>query len=136
MDEVLDKEGVGIRDKLKVKVGNGSKTRFWHDVWVDQSPLKDRFPAIFALAKNKSGWVADYIVDRESRIQWAWDWLRAPMSTSEWAQVGSLMALLHQTPITEAMDQWIFENDSGDPFSVKELRNQLLRYCRSTFSME
>lgn len=34
-------------------VGNGKRVRFWKDIWCDSASFKDRFPLIFAIAKNK-----------------------------------------------------------------------------------
>ncbi|XP_021980661.1 uncharacterized protein LOC110876808 [Helianthus annuus] len=125
MDEVLVKEGISIKNKLRVKVGDGSGTRFWKDVWIGQSTLKGSYPAIYQLAKNKNGLVADCFLGRNN-TQWAWDWLRNPASVSEWVQTGSLLTVLHQTQISDSKDQWNFENSEGVPFSVKDVRKQLV----------
>ena len=40
-------------------VGNGRKTKFWHDVWCKDAPLKDFFPSFFFLASNKEACVVN-----------------------------------------------------------------------------
>jgi hypothetical protein len=42
-----------------VEVGDGSRTRFWHDIWCGDRPLKDSFPELFCLARNRDAMVAD-----------------------------------------------------------------------------
>ena len=37
-----------------VSVGDGMTCSFWHDVWVDDEPLADRFPALFSHCTDKS----------------------------------------------------------------------------------
>lgn len=36
-----------MESDLSVKISNGNKTKFWHDGWSDQSPLKEQFPYLF-----------------------------------------------------------------------------------------
>jgi hypothetical protein len=35
------------------KVKDGSQTRFWIDNWLENKPLKDRFPALFNIGRRK-----------------------------------------------------------------------------------
>jgi len=36
-----------------VEVGDGSRTRFWHDVWCGDRSLKDTFPGLLCYARNR-----------------------------------------------------------------------------------
>ncbi|KAJ0550665.1 hypothetical protein HanRHA438_Chr07g0311711 [Helianthus annuus] len=38
---------------LSLPIGDGGKTMFWMDNWVEGGPLWRRFPAVFARVKNK-----------------------------------------------------------------------------------
>ncbi|KAL6327375.1 hypothetical protein AAG906_018977 [Vitis piasezkii] len=42
-----------------IHIGNGRRTRFWWDMWVGDSKLKDLFPLLFRIAANNSAIVAD-----------------------------------------------------------------------------
>jgi hypothetical protein len=42
-----------------VQVGDGFLTRFWHDILCGDSLLKDSFPELFCLARNRDATVAD-----------------------------------------------------------------------------
>ena len=35
--------------KTSIRIGNGRRTRFWWDIWVGDSKLKDLFPLLFKL---------------------------------------------------------------------------------------
>ena len=41
------------------RIGNGRRTRFWWDIWVRDSKLKDLFPLLFRIATHNSVVVAD-----------------------------------------------------------------------------
>jgi len=40
------------------KVLDGSQIRFWFDTWLGNKPLKDKFPALFNIARRKQDSVA------------------------------------------------------------------------------
>lgn len=45
---------------LRVVIGNGSKTRFWKDIWCDEQPLQRVYPLVFSLASDLDAFVHDY----------------------------------------------------------------------------
>ena len=60
---VTDTYGVGVwrttrklwqlmKDNICLKVGNGAKTKFWRDRWLDQTPLNEAFPDLFLICVN------------------------------------------------------------------------------------
>jgi hypothetical protein len=46
---------------LHFEVGDGTKTRFWTDIWCGTCSLKDGFPELFCMARNKEALVRDHI---------------------------------------------------------------------------
>jgi hypothetical protein len=46
---------------LRYEVGDGSRTRFWHDLWCGDTVLKEVFPDLFGIARVKDASVADTI---------------------------------------------------------------------------
>jgi hypothetical protein len=46
---------------LKYEVGDGSKIRFWHDLWCGYQPLNVNFSEIISIARCKEAWVADHM---------------------------------------------------------------------------
>lgn len=49
----IDKLDVGFTNSFLKEVGNGENTRFWDDVWVGNCRLRDKFPRLFRLERNK-----------------------------------------------------------------------------------
>jgi len=52
---------VGAENVTK-KVGDGSKTLFWHESWLGDEVLKNCFSRLFNLALEKSVFVADMVL--------------------------------------------------------------------------
>jgi hypothetical protein len=44
---------------VKRSMGNSASTSFWLDIWVGNSPLKDRFPRLYSISNKKDAMVAD-----------------------------------------------------------------------------
>jgi hypothetical protein len=55
---------------IKFGVGDGSRIRFWHDIWCGEQPLKEAFPDFFQIASNKEAWVKDHLQMVNNVIQW------------------------------------------------------------------
>jgi hypothetical protein len=47
------------------KVGNGRKTKFWHDVWLEDVPLRISYHELFQISRDPKAMVADLVVDGE-----------------------------------------------------------------------
>ena len=50
--------------------GEGSKVRFWDDVWCGDSPLKVAFPGLFNIASFKEASIADNVERSNGATQW------------------------------------------------------------------
>ncbi|WMV15373.1 hypothetical protein MTR67_008758 [Solanum verrucosum] len=48
-----------LEANLHIKVGDGKRTRFWWDVWIKQTPLKDMFRHLFILCTNSEAMISD-----------------------------------------------------------------------------
>uniref|UniRef100_A0A2N9IM68 30S ribosomal protein S13, chloroplastic n=1 Tax=Fagus sylvatica TaxID=28930 RepID=A0A2N9IM68_FAGSY len=58
---IFSKYGNSHGDWTIREVGDGSKTRFWTDIWCGTCSLKDGFPELFCMARNKEALVRDHI---------------------------------------------------------------------------
>nr|GEZ97787.1 RNA-directed DNA polymerase, eukaryota [Tanacetum cinerariifolium] len=45
----LKNKGINLLDFMHVKLGNGDKTAFWEDIWIEGKALKNRYPRIYSL---------------------------------------------------------------------------------------
>ncbi|KAK1288774.1 hypothetical protein QJS10_CPB19g00248 [Acorus calamus] len=50
----------GFMDAIRWKVGDGRSTSFWHDVWLGDCTLKERFPGLYRLSRDRDGTVASF----------------------------------------------------------------------------
>ncbi|GJS15443.1 RNA-directed DNA polymerase, eukaryota [Tanacetum coccineum] len=46
--------GIDLYSFMQKKLGDGSNTFFWEDVWCENTVLKDKFPRLYALELNKN----------------------------------------------------------------------------------
>jgi len=51
-------------------VGDGIRTKFWHDLWCGNTVLKEAFPVLFGIARVKDVSVADNMEVLGCSIQW------------------------------------------------------------------
>jgi hypothetical protein len=58
-------------------LGNGSRIRFWDDVWCGEVPLKEAFPVLYDIACDKDAHVADHLVVVSGSYQWDVSFFRA-----------------------------------------------------------
>ena len=53
-----------------MKIGDGSKARFWEDWWCGEIPLSSSFPSLYRLANSKGAKVAEFLVASGSGKSW------------------------------------------------------------------
>jgi hypothetical protein len=46
----------------RLTFGNGSRIRFWDDVWYGETPLNEAFPGLYGIARDKDVLVATHLV--------------------------------------------------------------------------
>ncbi|GKV52698.1 hypothetical protein SLEP1_g59269 [Rubroshorea leprosula] len=59
IDKVSDRATMCFSNGFTHQLGDGSKTSFWKDIWLESSPLKHEFPRLFSLTLDKELLVAD-----------------------------------------------------------------------------
>ncbi|KAK1313475.1 hypothetical protein QJS10_CPA06g01301 [Acorus calamus] len=50
----------GFMDAIWWKVGDGRSISFWHDVWLGECTLKEHFPGVYRLSRDRDGTVASF----------------------------------------------------------------------------
>ncbi|GJW30930.1 hypothetical protein Tco_0047805 [Tanacetum coccineum] len=55
----MSRKGLNLLSYAKLKVGDGTNTLFWNDVWLAESPLNLCYPRLFALEDDKLVLVSD-----------------------------------------------------------------------------
>jgi hypothetical protein len=93
-----------LRDVTK-KLGNGLHTCFWSDVWVGETPLKDRFPRLFSISTQKEVSVAGVRKNINGTSSWDLNWRRR-FFVWEHDLYNELLDLINPVTLVEDSDSW------------------------------
>ncbi|GKD83102.1 RNA-directed DNA polymerase, eukaryota [Tanacetum coccineum] len=117
----LNVRGIDLVSHCKKRVGDGLNTSFWHDNWIDDLPLKQKFPRVYALESNKLCTVAD----KRLAIDLDLSFRRNIQGGVESQQYWQLHALICSFIFLNSKDRWVLDlNESGD-FLVKDVRSMI-----------
>nr|XP_043639112.1 uncharacterized protein LOC122610185 [Erigeron canadensis] len=106
------------------KVGNGSCTKFWNDIWCGDSPLAARFPRLYALQLDKNCSISDCW----DYMGCKWNWRRDIRSGCEQDQLNQLLGLLPSVLDIDGMDTWTWNLNGKTEFSIAQIRQCLDHY--------
>ncbi|KAJ0550121.1 putative RNA-directed DNA polymerase [Helianthus annuus] len=122
------KYGIMVGNKLVSNVGNGKKTMFWVDSWINGEPLKDRFPLLYQLVKNKKAKVWDCYRGCMGGLIWDWEWNRTPINEDEKSEMEALNTLLSQQAISDGDDKWRWKDEMDKGYTVRRIRQELSKF--------
>jgi hypothetical protein len=82
----------------RLMLGNGSRIRFWDDVWCGEVPLKEAFPVLYDIACDKDAHVADHLVVVSRSYQWDVSFFR---TAHDWEVnvLASFFSMLYSTRV-------------------------------------
>ncbi|GKB63531.1 putative RNA-directed DNA polymerase, eukaryota, reverse transcriptase zinc-binding domain protein, partial [Tanacetum coccineum] len=103
---------------MHVKLGNGDKTVFWEDIWIDGKTLKNRFPRIYSLESCKLITVGAKLAQPSLEYSFR----RNPRGGVEQDQFNELSALVHDVSLIPMSDRWKWDLESSGDFSVASVR--------------
>jgi len=110
-----------VSHQSMVLIGNGKRTVFWHDTWLANYCLGDRFPTLYHLSNDK-----DANIDKMGMwddFEWIWffSWTR-PLRGRNIGLLEQLYAVLSTVHLdNEADDRLIWKDNKSGRFSVKSL---------------
>ncbi|GJS45942.1 hypothetical protein Tco_0596063 [Tanacetum coccineum] len=110
----LKTKGINLLDCMHVKLGNGDKTIFWEDIWIDGKTLKNRFPRIYSLESCKLITVGAKLAQPSLEYSFR----RNPRGGVEQDQFNELSALVHDVSLIPMSDRWKWDLESSGDFSV------------------
>ncbi|GJX77350.1 hypothetical protein Tco_0324161 [Tanacetum coccineum] len=102
----------------KIKLGNGDKTVFWEDIWIDGKTLKNRFPRIYSLESCKLITVGAKLAQPSLEYSFR----RNPRGGVEQDQFNELSVLVHDVSLIPMSDRWKWDLESSGDFSVASVR--------------
>lgn len=65
LQKAISKEWVFFNSTISFVIGDGSRVKFWKDIWCSEEPLSEMFPNLFALIEAKEATVAYLWEQRE-----------------------------------------------------------------------
>jgi hypothetical protein len=118
--EVLGTFGVGVWKHIRrewdkfsnfvhFEVGDGSHVSFWHDWWCGEKSLKQCFPDLFSIVRNKDAMVAKNLVVQNGVIQWNVI-LTRPIQEWEMEMILSFFARLYSNSVRHTEDDRLIWN--------------------------
>jgi hypothetical protein len=127
-------ENLGINwfsQNVSKKVGNGAQTNFWVDRWIGEIPLKDRFPRLFSISRQKEATVAEIWDLGSDDFKWRLLWRRRLFVWEE-NVVEELKGVLNEATVSAEVDCWSWRPDKNNIFHCKF--NIQANYAAATFS--
>ncbi|XP_071727819.1 uncharacterized protein [Rutidosis leptorrhynchoides] len=108
-------------NSLKICIGDGKMSKFWHDTWIGDIPFASRFNQLFLIDINQDSSVAS----RFDGNSWKWFWRRTPRRGIESTQLTELLSLLDSVTLTNVPDYRAWLVDSSQVFSVSSARRMI-----------
>ena len=113
------KEALFLRNHCSVKIGDGSKARFWEDWWCGEAPLCSSFPSLYRLANSKGAKVAEFWVASGSGEGWNFSFGRH-FHDWELEEVQGFLATVNPQSINHNLtDRFWWKKEKNGSFSIK-----------------
>nr|GEW19668.1 RNA-directed DNA polymerase, eukaryota [Tanacetum cinerariifolium] len=114
---ILKTQGVDFSSHCKIRVGNGSNTSFWKDLWIGDSRLCLAFPRLYALKNNK-----DCTLAVKMNGTFVSTFRRDVRGGLESTQLSQLLDLLDSVVLSNSDDRWVWDLNGEGIFQVKDAR--------------
>jgi hypothetical protein len=106
------------------RLGTGDRILFWHEKWVGDSPLRDKFPRLFSLSSQKEATVREIWCDDGDVGRWSLMWRRDCFQW-ELELVNQLLQILDTVLFKDVGDSWGWTLSGEDSFTVKSAYSML-----------
>ncbi|XP_071712770.1 uncharacterized protein [Rutidosis leptorrhynchoides] len=103
--------GLITKNPIRVKIGNGRTTRFWHDTWLGEQPLRCHFNRLFHLDVDLNFCVADI----RHNEYWNWNWQRHNIGGRNERALVDLIDMLGNVNCSHEVDTrtWVISNSGS-----------------------
>jgi hypothetical protein len=103
---------------VRKKVCRGDSTLFWEDQWVDNQPLRQKFPRLFGISNQKQEVIQNMGSVIEGRWHWDLSWRRNRFEWEE-EQFRNLCDVISSFFPGTVDDSWTWLGDGVQGFTVK-----------------
>jgi hypothetical protein len=126
-------EGLGsFSQHVKYEVGDGTRIRFWKDLWCGESTLQEAFPELYRIARDKDALVSVHFQVRNDQIHWSLDFVRAAQDW-ELESIASFLDLLYSTKVRGSGADMLWLHSPQKGFTVRSFYRVLSRIGGCSF---
>ncbi|XP_021979758.1 uncharacterized protein LOC110875870 [Helianthus annuus] len=118
IEKDFEMTNLSLNKYLIANIGNGCKAKFCLDTWVGNGPLKERFPALYALARNNNCKVSEFWRRIGEIEMWDWVWHRGIRNDEERDQHLELIEVLKDQRLKESEDTWKWKTRPNEEMTV------------------
>ncbi|GJV69854.1 hypothetical protein Tco_1485363 [Tanacetum coccineum] len=116
--KIFERSGFDFSLHFKKRIGDGSCTSFWYDIWLADAPLCVQFPRLFALELDKEIVVANKMGASSVSASFRQDVRDG--AEQQWDDLSSIMNLV---VLSSSKDRWTCDLSGDGEFKVKVIRN-------------
>ncbi|XP_076917464.1 uncharacterized protein LOC143577543 [Bidens hawaiensis] len=127
MENHLAFSNLNLTSLIKGVLGMGDKTRFWIDLWLTPVPLREVFPNLFLIVKDKVCLTQSCFEVVDGNIVWKWRWKRSSLNQNETNELSVSLNMLQLVIVNNTPDRWIWDNDLAGVFTVASMKQILLK---------
>ena len=103
---------------IQYDVGNGTRVKFWNDVWCRDRPLKEAFPNLYNISRSRDASVSEVMRYANGRISWDLQFRRL-VNDQESHSLDSFLVLIYSTKVQGVgSDKFSWEPASSQGFKV------------------
>ncbi|XP_071699749.1 uncharacterized protein [Rutidosis leptorrhynchoides] len=122
----IDAKGIDFSSSFVKDIGNGLNVSFWHDRWVGEYTLKNKFAKLFELEEDKNVSVADRVDIQDNRKIFKWQWV-GPFRGRSIDELQNITSIVSSVQLNNySQDKWKYTLESDGVFRTKGLSSLIL----------
>jgi hypothetical protein len=94
--KTIRKEWGNFVKYVNFEVGDGTKIKFWQDIWCGSCSLKEGYPDLFHIARDKEALVVDHMCFENGDVSWVLNFTQ-PVQDWELESKTSFLKLLYSS---------------------------------------
>ncbi|KAD5962096.1 hypothetical protein E3N88_13569 [Mikania micrantha] len=107
---------------IRCHIDNGMSALFWLDNWMGTGLLKDHFPLLFNLEKNKRCKVGERMETHGSETNLKWNWTRNVVAGPEENELKLCTIESKKLQVSNELDRWEWEGDTTGNYMVHSIK--------------